>query len=126
MKPADVAIWERFIEEYPEAYDVVSYDVLVGTTPAFDPTVNDESGGDVSALYKKKIDVIGYGGGKIDIIELKPRAGAAALGQVKGYIELYKRDIAPNANPNAVLITDELMPDMDVLAASMGVKIIVV
>ncbi len=126
MGPADKEIWERFIDKFPAAYDVVSYDVKVGSPPPFDPTVNDATAGDASDLYKKKIDVIGYGGGKIDIIELKPRAGASALGQVKGYIELYKRDIAPKSTPNGILITDILLPDMEMLAETMGVKLFIV
>ena len=30
MKPEDVAIWERFLLDYPEYFDTVDYDVSVG------------------------------------------------------------------------------------------------
>ena len=126
MMPADVAIWERFIEKKPNAYDNVSYDVKVGSAPEFDTTVNAESGGKAEDLYKKKIDVVGYKGAEIDIIELKPRAGQSALGQVKGYGQLYIRDYSPPEQPNLVLITDVLLPDMDFLAEAENIRLIVV
>lgn len=126
MMPYDVAIWERFIEKYPDAYDFVSYDVKVGSGPAHDTVVNPETGGDSINLYKRKIDVVGYKGERIDIIELKPRAGSSALGQVAGYGVLYKKDYTPPTEPNLVVITDQLGTDMDTLSSSMGVKLIVV
>lgn len=126
MKPADVAIWERFIAASPDAYETCQYDVHVGSPPPFDPTVNDATGGDASALYKRKIDVVAHKGGQTDIIELKPSAGTSALGQVRGYVTLYKRDVDSASSPRAVLITDVLGPDMQELARTMGVKLIIV
>lgn len=125
MKPADVAIWERFVSGNPSAYDKVYYDVAVGSTPEFDTTVNDTTGGTADMLYKKKIDVVGIKDGRVDIIELKPAAGASALGQVRSYVVLYKRDIAETPEPRPVLITDVLKPDMEILAEEMGVTVIV-
>lgn len=126
MKPRDVAIWERFLTAFPDAYDECEYDVLVGSPPPFDPTVNDITGGEISDLYKKKIDVVAYKKGETDIIEIKPNAGAAALGQVLGYVALYKRDIKPSASPRAIVLTDMPQPDMDMLSKSMGVTVITV
>lgn len=126
MKPRDVAIWERFLTAFPDIYDEVEYDVLVGSPPPFDPTVNPDTGGEISDLYKKKIDVIAYKNGEVAIIEIKPNAGASALGQVLGYVALYKRDIEPTASPQAIVLTDILQPDMEMLSKSMGVKVIIV
>lgn len=126
MMPYDVAIWERFIEKYPDAYDFVSYDVKVGSAPEFDTVANPETGGDAINLYKRKIDVIGHKGERIDIIELKPKAGSSALGQVVGYSVLYEKDYSPPTKPNLVVITDQMGRDMDTLASAMGIKVIVV
>lgn len=125
MMPYDVAIWERFIEKYPDAYDFVSYDVKVGSAPAFDTVANPETGGDAINLYLRKIDVVGHKGANIDIIELKPKAGSSALGQVVGYGILYERDYTPPTKPGLVVITDVLGNDMQHLGDSMGVKVIV-
>lgn len=126
MKPADIAIWERFIAKHPDAYDECIYDLAVGSAPEFAAPEAAADLGNIAELYRRKIDVVGLKGGEVDIIELKPRAGTAALGQVVGYITLYKRDIDPSASPHPVLITDTLLPDMEMLAKTMGVKLIIV
>ena len=126
MMPADVLIWERFISLHHAAYDWVEYDVKVGSVPDFVKDDPDPSIKKQAPLYERKIDVVGHLGREIDIIELKPRAGMSTLGQVKGYVALYKRDIEPSAKLNALIITDELMPDMAELAKVERVGIIVV
>lgn len=125
MMPYDVAIWERFIEKNPDAYDFVSYDVKVGSTPAFDTVVNQDTGGHADNLYKRKIDVVGYKGDSIDIIELKPKAGTSAIGQVKGYTKLYTREYTPPVEVGAVLITDQMLPDMEFLSREEGVRLVI-
>ena len=126
LKPADILIWERFIEKYPQAYDSVRYDVPVGTPPPFSTIVNQESGGDDVKLFLRKIDVVGHKEGEIDIIELKPRAGTSALGQVKGYKLLFVRDYKPSAKVRAVVITDKIEQDMFELAEAEGVELVAV
>lgn len=124
MKPNDRAIWERFIEKNPEAFDKVQYDVLVGSVPAFDTTVNPSTGGNVADLYRKKIDVVGYKGAQISIIELKPEAQISSIGQLLGYVELYKKEYKPALEPFAILLTDRIMLDMQELTAKYGIKLI--
>lgn len=126
MKPADVLIWERYLAAFPNAYETVQYDFLVGSPPLFDTTVNPETGGSDEALYKRKIDVVGWRKGAIDVIELKPNAGPSALGQVLGYLHLYVRDEHPTEPVHAVLITDRINTDMEELATKMGVRLIVI
>jgi len=126
MKPADVLLWERFIEKYPNAYDSCEYDVWIGTPPPFDTMVNEETGGNVEGLYRLKIDVVAHRGGRIDVIELKPRARLSSLGQVKGYARLYARDLKPTGELRPVIVTDWLFPDMQELADAEGVGLIVV
>ena len=126
MKPADVAIWERFIEKFPDAYETCQYDFNVGDAPPFNPMGDDGEDLNQDALYRLKIDVVGKKNGKIDIIELKPKAGPSTIGQVKGYRLLYMRDEVVNITPNMIIITDQLMPNMEFMAKEEGVKIIVV
>lgn len=126
MKPEDVAIWERFIERFPEMYDEVEYGVRVGTVPQFVSEHSDPAMQAQADIYRREIDVIGHKQGQIDIIELKPDAGTSALGQVRGYVSLYERDYTPSVFPKAIVITDRLLPDMNLLAAQMGVMMVVV
>lgn len=125
MMPLDEAIWERFIAENPSAFDECAYNVAVGGGTEMDTIVNPTTGGDVNRLYQRKIDVIGKVAGGYIITEIKPRATTSAVGQVKGYKRLFERDMNPDGFVDALVITDQLMPDIEFLAKEEGVKIIV-
>ncbi len=126
MGPTDQTIWQRFIEKFPDAYEWCQYDVKVGEVPAFSTVVNDHSGGDVSALYRKKIDVVATKGDRLDIIEVKPRASAAAVGQVKNYRRLYIKEFDPPTMPGMVIVTDQANGDLLDFAKEEGVTLLVV
>ena len=124
MKPADILIWERFIEAHPDAYDSVQYDLGVGLLPPFEVIVVPDTGGSDAELYLRKIDVVGFKDGVVDVIELKPNAGPGAVGQVEHNAFLYKNFVDKGSNPNPVIITDDFRGDVLIFAASKGVKII--
>lgn len=124
LKPADILIWERFLEAHPDAYDSVQYDLGIGLLPPFSTVVLSETGGNDSELYLRKIDVVGFKGGVIDIIEVKPHAGPSAVGQVEHNAFLYKNFVDKTSAPNPVLITDDFRADVLLFATSKGVKII--
>lgn len=126
MKPADVALIERFIEKYPGAYDRVAYSFPVGNPPPFNPVVNDETMGSADYLYKRKIDIVAMKGNAIDIIEVKPKAGTSAIGQVLGYRDLFVRDEKPGVRPSCLIVTDDTSIDLEHVAEMQGVKIVVI
>ena len=92
MKPEDVAIWEMFIEQNPDFFNKVDYDVHVGEGADFLPTGEDTPDGRENRLYQKKIDVVGYLDNTVFITEVKPHADFRGLGQLIGYAELYPRN----------------------------------
>lgn len=126
MGPADRAIWERFIEKMPEAFERCAYDVVVGSGLA--PEEFDAAGLPASQnrLYQRKIDALGYASNVLTIVECKPRASTSAVGQIKGYGTLFRRDYNYTGDLRLIIVTDNLMPEMDFLAKNEGVSIIVV
>ena len=126
MAPADVAIWNRFMAANPTAFEAVAYDVAVGEGAEFDTNTRPDGGGDVNRLYQRKIDVVAQAGDVLYIIEIKPRATTAAIGQVKGYMRLFARDYNPKQAMQPLIITDSLMPEMQYLCDVENVKIFVV
>jgi hypothetical protein len=126
MKPRDVAIWERFIDAKPVEYEKCQYDVGVGDVPEFIQNASSVEGQRMGELYKLKIDVLGYLGDTIDLIEVKPSAGASTIGQVLGYVTLYNRDYKPTKKIQPVILTDELRPNMEFLCKENGVTLYVV
>lgn len=126
MAPLDVAIWERFIRANQTYFDAVAYDVQVGSGPGFDTVVNPESGGNLDALYKKKIDVLGVKDGVHVIVEVKPRADSRALGQVEGYRDLALRDLPGLRGPKMLIVCESIVPDVDYLAGKKGIELAIV
>ena len=126
MKPRDVEIWERFIDKYPDAYETCQYDLHVGDPPTFNTLMDDGTDRNQAALYQLKIDVVGRTPDHIDIIEVKPDAGPATIGQVLGYRALYIRDEKPTQPINMVIVTNMERLNMDFLARNAGVRLVVV
>ena len=124
MKPGDVAIWERFIKANPDYFTSVDYDVNVGEGAAFDTALNNLEGQSVAALYYKKIDVVGYKDNKITLIEVKPAAGLTALGQINSYYELYIDKFKPASQPEIAVLTDQITPDIQNVAAKWNTLIL--
>lgn len=126
MSVADTEIWNRFIAKYPDMYDRVQYDFHIGNPPPFNPLLDDGTDANQDMLYKLRIDVVGHIGSDVDIIEIKPSAGASAIGQVRSYKSLYERDEEPSGRVNMVIITDIIKPNMDFLCTQDGVRLFVV
>ncbi len=126
MFPVDAVIWERFIEQFGSQYVGFDYDVKVGT--GLDPeNITDEKLANINAgLYKFRIDAIGFRTDEIEIIEVKPRARANALGQVQAYINLYRKDLKPTLRTTGVIVTDIEVPDMRELTREFGIKYFIV
>lgn len=121
MKPGDIAIWERFINANPGFFDTVDYDVLIGSGAPFDTSLNNLEGQSVGALYRKKIDVVGYRSGEIWLVEVKPDAQFAALGQIGAYDDLYREERKPTDRVVAALLTNNVLPDIQNIAQKWGV-----
>ena len=123
MKPADIKIWEEFMRQNISAYDTCIYDQEVGEGAPIPENTEPNMAHDFKILTQYKIDVIGFKNDRIDIIEIKPRAGMLAIGQVLGYVALFKKEFSPAVNVTPVIITDVIRPDMLNLTKAQGIKI---
>lgn len=123
MKPEDVAIWERFLLDYPEYFDTVDYDVSVGVGRMPNELTGDNVEKGWKDLTSKKIDVVGYKNNTITLIEVKPNARANALGQIWMYDELFKDQFENVGEIKNLIITDDIDPDTLRVANSGNVDI---
>ena len=126
LRPEDVMIWERFIIKYPKFYDSVDYDLKVGNPRDYPEVNEDQYKKDLEYLSRKRVDVVGYKGDEIHIIELKPRASFSAIGQVIGYTDLYRPFAPEKSLVSSVIITDEKIPDIKDLCFKRGILYFVV
>lgn len=126
MMPEDVLVWERFIQAKPTAFEKVEYDVKVGRVPDFVKNEPDEAQRAQAPLYQRKIDVVGYSLAIRWIVELKPIATTATVGQVLGYAHLYARDFSPEGETRAMIICGQMDEDTQEFARSQEVAVVVV
>lgn len=125
LMPKDVKIWEKFIDANPRFFSEVEYDVKVGEGRNYSLFPEGPIRSDMEYLSKKRIDVVGFSGRDVYIIELKPKAGMSAIGQVLSLAEL-ARDIFPSTSQILpAIITDEEIPDTRNLCSKMGVLFLI-
>ena len=125
LGPHDAAIWDHFIDHFPDEYLAVDYDAWVGEGSMPDPKAEGDPGKHTGeGLTKKRIDVVAYrADGSIDCIELRPHAGSSAIGAVlTNHFLLQGADTSSPCTP--LIITDKAQPDLAGIAAKHGVKII--
>ena len=121
LGPEDTAIWSRFIEKNPDYYLEVDYDVKVGEGRDYSDLPKDVYSEDLKYLSKKRIDVVALRDNEIHVIEVKPSAGLSAIGQALGLANLYRVESPADKRIVPVIITDQLLPDMEALCLKMGV-----
>jgi len=111
MFPRDIVIWERFLLKHASKFTGFDYDIKVGSVPVFPDGFDSGIYKAGEVLWKKRIDAVGYKANEIIIIEVKPNAGASAIGQILGYIQLYRNEIKPAQKIIGMIVTD--FPDID-------------
>lgn len=122
----ETLIWERFLDKYPDAYDEVAYNVKVGDGAKIPDGTEENIAYDFKVLTQLKIDVVGFKGGRVDIIELKPQPRASAVTQLRGYQKLFHKTIDSNVKTNLVLVTYFLTPDLTTILDGEGIEVIFV
>lgn len=126
MKPADVLIWERFIEKFPAYFNTVDYDFHVGEGADFLPTGEDTPDERENRLYQKKIDVVGYIDNVAWLIEVKPEAGMSALGQMITYNSLVNKDALFSSPPKLLVLCNRIVTDMSDIFSAHNIMVLVV
>lgn len=126
LLPADVDLWERFMEAHPGFFERVEYDVHVGGAIDVRPWWSAEDRRSFSHLAAKRIDVVGHTPGRIWIIEVKPEAGVSAIGQLISYRLLYEKRFGATAPLVLCLVTDFLTPDERWLTSQLQISVYVV
>lgn len=125
LAPKDKAIWELFMEKFPEEYESVDYDNHVGNGAIFpDELKNNAYAQDQIHLTKKRIDVCGYRkDGSIDCIEVRPRAGSDAIGSVVVNHHLLT-EAGPDLRCSPLIITDRCQSDIMQCCRLFGIRVI--
>ena len=126
MDKEDIITWEIYIDTHPSAYDSVDYDYALGQVPEHAAIADEGGTSGTERVNKYRIDVIGYKGEEVHLIELKKRATPAILGHLRAEKLLYDRDEANGAKTTMFVIAREATPELDMLAAADNITLILV
>ncbi len=125
LRPRDIVIWEQFIRQFPDQYDAVCYDVIIGdpTRPGDDER-SMKAGGAYQVL-QWRVDIIAKVADRYTIIEVKPDALGGAIGQVLTYKALLVDEGRIQPNASCLVLTDSMSPITERAARLLGVTILV-
>jgi len=113
MLPAEIAVWQAWLQLHQREYDHFDYNTRVG--PGYDP------GAGVPAYIRqmaikntqKRIDAVAWAGSQPLIVEVKVRAGLSAVGQLLGYITHWRRENPHAVPPKMLLVASQLAPGVE-------------
>lgn len=125
MLHEDVAVWTRFLEKMARVINRLWYDVHVGQ-----PVIPDDRESTIqekvaAGVTRKRIDVVASIGGEFWVIEVKPVAGMAALGQVYAYNRLFTIEYDTFRPTKPVVVCDVLDADVGISFEELGVMVFV-
>lgn len=124
MARQDVAIWRRFLRhDHPQIVSV-AYDVRVGQERVLPDNTEPEFVSMWATLTKKRVDAVVETPLQLWIIEVKPVASMAALGQALTYALLYRREFAAKKPVVPVVVCDHLDVDLPPVYKTLGVGVV--
>lgn len=126
LLPDEAETWTRFLVAYPDYFELVEYDVHVGKGAVPDPSWSAETIRMAAAITRKRIDVVGWRLGEVWLIDVKDRAGISAVGCMLAYESLWLADNPGAARPRLCVICGRCDRDVEDVARSMEVRLIVV
>lgn len=124
MLPADVELWNRFLDhnDFPGA--TVAYDVHVGTPAHVPPGTQENYARMIVALSTYRIDAVLYLPDETAVVEVKPHAGPTAIGQVLSYTLLFRKLYPQLPTTHPIILTDTARPDTPYLCAAFNITLI--
>lgn len=126
MGPKDTEIWTRFIVAYPDYFEGCDYDVICGNVELKETELAEEWKRNAQYLGSWKIDVLGFKGEKIYIVECRVGGDIRAIGTVLCECRMFKKDHPELPEPVPMIITDYERPNMKELCAEMDILYFVV
>lgn len=126
LLPEEAEVWTRFLVGDPDYFELVQYDVHVGKGAEVDEGWSEEMKRMAAAITRKRIDVVGERLGETWLVDVKDRAGLAAIGSMLGYEALWRADNPERAKPRLCVICARTDRDTEEVARAMDVRLIVV
>lgn len=126
MSDGDVVVWDRWLSKHRGEDFSCDYDVSVGDgrDPAGFTSPWDRALW--RALTVKRIDVVVTVPGGLLLVEVKPVLNMSGLGQILGYLHLYKCDHPGALRVSPVLVCGKTDPELEPVYASNSIRVEIV
>jgi len=112
------AVIRAYLLEHLSEYDRVQFSVRIGTPIVPDPSHVQSVQDNTIFSSKLRIDILGWRGNALDLIEVKQRITPASLGQILTYRHVLQRDLPDAPEPRLVVVGREASQDaVDALTA---------
>lgn len=112
LMPLDIAIWNRFLDAWGQDFLGFQYDVLVGEGAEAPPNFSAGDKALLLALTVKRLDCVGVRADRLVLIEVKPRLGMSAIGQLVAYNLLWRRQYGEYPRIEMTWIGEQSEPDL--------------
>ena len=123
MLPRDKAIWDRFLEQHGSYFERFDYDIHVGEGVGDIVGIDEMTRRIALSLTQKRIDATGYRGSETWFLEIKPKAGLSAIGQVIAYEILYGKQFGAPEKSYKAIVTDRADADIHTLCRELNIKL---
>lgn len=108
MLPREILIFKNWLKLHEWEYDRLDYNTRIGSGNDPGPTWPDYVRQQAIANTQLRIDAIAWKGNEPTLIEVKDRAGAAAIGQIVTYEAVWLKDNPGSPPPKLLIVTNRI------------------
>ena len=126
MNSEETQVWERWIDAEGDLWESVQYDVLIGEPSPIPEGADQQTIDMIEALSRSRIDAVLHRPDQICVVEVTPRIGLRAYGQIRAYQRLYIREHGEEPPVIACVIGASIRPDAQSLLEEDGILISIV
>jgi hypothetical protein len=123
MSPRDLALWRPWLAQNATRFTAWFFDVALGEPYDPGPHMGPNYRYAAIRLSRLRADAVGVSPQGWTLIEVRPFAGASALGALLTYLTLWRTD-PPDQRPiTGLLVTNDLRKGLDTLYRSAGLQV---
>lgn len=123
LLPREIIILRNWLKLHESEYDRFDFNVRIGSGHDPGPSHDDNIRQMAVMNTQKRVDAVAYAGQQVTLIEVKDRAGAAAVGQLVTYNHLWRADHPADPPPLLMLVCNRFTQDMPLVTTAAGISL---
>lgn len=123
MTVNESAIAHAWLMEHADEFDDVEFNRRVGNSLELGPEYDAATQRQAALLSQKRIDIIGFSGNAVTIVEVKLRISLSAMGQLMGYAVLWQAENPGTSEISMVAIGHDALIDVVEVLQAHGIAV---